>query len=202
MYILKPGSLRHFNFQCTFLIFHLLQTVCLSRNGIEFFNRHTVFEICNQTLSQSKLGRKFPFHWSTEQVTLFVFVFVFVFVFEKEIGRKGGQARLRSDSDERQGNCRQARVPAGWTPKWLLTHHIYQPAILTAIVHNSHVCLHALLASGFPPSFRKGAKNCLKFRSFLFHRPSAISLVSPPQHLDHQKNLFSQIWDKFVSKPL
>ena len=71
-------------------------------------------------------------------------------------GEKGGARGLdqivMKDRGVGAGNCRQARVPPGWTPKWLLTHHIYQPAILTAIVHNSHVCLHALHASGFPPS--------------------------------------------------
>ena len=54
-------------------------------------------------------------------------------------GEKGGARGLdqivMKDRGSEAGNCRQARVPPGWTPKWLLTHHIYQPG------HSTRPCV-------------------------------------------------------------
>ena len=54
-------------------------------------------------------------------------------------GEKGGARGLdqivMKDRGVGAGNCRQARVPPGWTPKWLLTHHIYQPSYYPPLVH-------------------------------------------------------------------
>ena len=93
-----------------------------------------------------------------EQVFAFAFVFVCVYFSmylydetggERD-GEKGGARGLdqivMKDRGVGGGNCRQARVPPGWTPKWLLTHHIYQPPYYPPLVHFVFIFVFSLVS--------------------------------------------------------